>query len=248
MSVKNNDITFMICGPLHETSISALSYYKEKFNNVIYSTWKPQSNQEELLLTLVKGHLDNKNIIISEYMDVDNYDNTQNIYYQVWSWNQACLNNNTSYCIKSRSNCKYENIDPYIETCLSHPNKIVCISAFFRPCTGGHYFNSPSDFMIGMKTTEALNLTSQLINNLQKCIRLKTSAERKICEALYQIRHINININDFSNPQKTKSLMKENYIIVDVNKLQPTLRWHGRHVTTVFNHLHDISITDINNV
>lgn len=162
----NNNITLLICGPLHPCGIENISYYLSTSVKVIYSTWKPSNQSEETLLSTVRSLLPPENIVISDYMDISTMnistiDNSRNIYYQAWTWAQAVKICKTEYCVKMRSNCKYDNINPLIQAIHNHTDKVICVSAFFRPCIDHSYIYiyCPSDFVISMKTKDALGVT-----------------------------------------------------------------------------------------
>jgi hypothetical protein len=80
-----SDITLLICGPLHSCGMENIPYYISKSLKVIYSTWRPKNQTEQILLEKLLKLLPKDNIIISDYMDVSNFDNCQNIYYQAWT-------------------------------------------------------------------------------------------------------------------------------------------------------------------
>jgi hypothetical protein len=151
-------------------------------------------------------------------MDTTKFDNIQNVYYQAWSWHHASMICNTFYCIKIRSDCKFNNIDPLIEAIKNNPGKIISVSPFFRPCK---YYYCPSDFVIGTLTNEACIVTQILLKSLQSEILSTTPAERKICFSILSYR----NLVPSWDPITSKEQMKNNYYIVDVNKLQPTMYW-----------------------
>ena len=235
-----DDITFMICGPLHACGIENIPYYLSKSINIIYSTWTANTQEEELLLDQVKNLLSEENIIISEYMDVSTFDNTQNVYYQAWSWNQAVNICKTKFCVKMRSDLKFEDIDPLIDAINEHSDKIIAISAFFRPCK---VYYCPSDFVIGTLTEDAQEITITLLESLRKQVLHTIPAERKICFSILDQRKLVPTWDE----EECKKQMRKLYYIVDVNKLKPTLHWHKIGPFKCFIVGHHDCIDDINN-
>lgn len=145
----------------------------------------------------------------------------------------------TTFCIKIRSNCKLDNIDPLIEGMKNNPGRITYISAFFRP----FFYYSPSDFVMGTHIVEVKAICETLLKQLQlgKPERY-SSPERKICFTILSGR----NLVPIQNITDSQIQMENIFYIVNVNDLAPTLYWHGHDAVTYFDHDHDISITSIN--
>ena len=238
------DITIMICGPLHPLGIEAIPYYLSHVPQVIYSTWKPNNEVESDLLARVRSMLPDENIIVADAVDASEFDNIQSVYYQACTWSQGANLCKTKYCIKTRTSCKYENMDPMIDAIILNPDKIVCSSIFFRPCCSTYYVYCPSDHIISMKTEEARAVTKILLESL-RITKQMVPAERKICFATFSYRGIIPNMNDLV---LAREQMRATYIVVDVNTLKPMMYWHNTGPHPVFHHSHDISITDISQV
>lgn len=239
MSLTYHDITLMICGRLHQNGIENIPYYLSLGLNVIYSTWEPSNNEEIELLSKLHDLLPRDNITISHYKDVpSNYDTTQNVNYQAWSWHQGAIKCTTSYCIKMRSDLKFDYIIPLIDAFIMNPNKVLSVSAFFR---NNKYYYCAGDFVIGLKTEEAIKVTLKLFDTLSHGIQPTTPAERKICLTILSCR----NIIPSSNVKISKQQIINNYHIVDVNTLTPTLYWHKKGPYMNFSHIHNHSISKI---
>lgn len=88
-AITSQDITIMLCGPLHYLGLEAIPYYLSKSLHVVYSTWKPKNETQQAILEKVKDLLSEDNIVVSEDVDVSNVYNSQNIYYQACTWNQG---------------------------------------------------------------------------------------------------------------------------------------------------------------
>lgn len=246
MSLSPKDITLLICGRLHMAAIENISYYLSKDLNVIYSTWKPQNDKEKEILDKLTTVLPDNNIIVSEYMDVSTFDNIHNVYYQAWTWAEAARICTTSHCIKMRTDLKFDNIDPLINTLIENPNKITCISAFFRPSYV--YMYCASDFVIGCTSIDARGITKRLLTFLRYNLFTRNGhipPERKICTATLLQKGLDMNS---LIPENVRKHMMDNYVIVDVNTLKPTMHWHGVGPFTYFTHHTDISITSIADV
>lgn len=241
----------MICGPLHVNSVDMIPYYLTKFQSVVYSTWTPFTNVENEILSKVRKYLPEDKIVISSYSSLPKkFYNYQNIYLQVWTWRQACKLVNTKFCVKTRTNCLYKNFDPLLAKINEYPNKIVCISAFFRKVTFNEY--SPSDYIIYMKTSEAMEATRYTLEILEPgdSNYLHCTAERKICYGQMRARGVikcPSEIFANNNIEICRRIMMENYEIVDVNLLEPTIMVHNMS-RTYFDHVPDNSIWDIQNV
>lgn len=237
--MENSDITLLICGPLHENSVNkdSILYYKSLDIKILYSTWEPQNENDKKMLRELNSMLDESEIIISKYHDIINFDNSQNIYYQAYTWLQAVLNCKTKYVIKSRTNCKYDNLIPIIDKFKMYPEHITCSSIFFRRISANVY--SPSDYIVCSSTDETIKAINILIYNCKNKINLSikdstTHAESKICFSFLQTRGYNVSLHD--NIDKIHDIMKSVYKIVDINSLKFTVSMHGIISNTYFYH------------
>lgn len=240
--MQSEDITIMICGNLHPIGLEAIPYYLSKSLRVVYSTWKPLNTDEELILTRVRSMLPDDDIIVSDYANVPGADNRQNIYYQMYTWNQAAKRCQTSYCIKMRTSCRYENMDPFLEKFKQHPDKIICISMFFRPCDRWSY--CPGDHVMAMRKDEACKLTEFTMDKLTKFGHvIGWNPEEKIGADILHLRGYVINKWDV---ELAKRQMKEVFEVVDINLLSPTYFCMGSGPYTKSDN--NICITDISQV
>lgn len=243
------NITLMVCGPIHVHSVDILEYYKTKFTDVLYSTWEPNNERERELLVKIKTHLTDDKIFLAKYKDLpEKYHNVQNVYYQAYTWNNGCKMVKTDYCVKIRTNCTYRNVEPIISKIVDHPNKIVCSSIFFRPV--GFIKYAPSDHIISMKTSEAIKTTELLLDLLVSDISDKLDkipAEVKICFCQLSTRYVIDNPKLIINPcdiNLSRKHLQENYEIVNINHLEPTISTHNI-VRNHFDHGSGVSVTDV---
>jgi hypothetical protein len=118
-----------------------------------------------------------------------------------------------------RSDCKFDNIDALIIAAINNSEKIICITPFFRPCS---YYYCSSDFVIGTSTNEAKIVTKKLLESLQSQILPTNPAERKICFIMLSVRGLILSTDKLI----ATSQIHNNYYVVDVNDLKPTLYWH----------------------
>jgi hypothetical protein len=231
--MENSDISILICGPLHKCGLEAIPYYLSTSVKVVYSTWKPSNDDEILLLDKITRMLPSENIVISDYADLPSFqDNKQNIYYQMCTWDKAVEICTTPYCVKIRSNCAYNNIDKLFKSMKDNPDKIISASCFFRPVYMYPYH--PSDFILGMKTIEAKNITINLLKQLEERANGDTP-EQKICLTILNYR----NIAGSGIPDIVKQHMRDIFTIVNVNDLSPILYWVNDGPYTYFDHTLD---------
>ena len=117
----------------------------------------------------------------------------------------------TSYCIKIRTDCKYENIDPLIQAMKDNIGKIVSINTFFRPVSNAKYH--PSDYMLAMSTDEAMRVTNILLDSLTRLFTMYP--EQRIGCSIMEARGYKLS---FDNNDIVLGQMREVFTVVDVNK------------------------------
>jgi ribosomal protein S24E len=245
-----NDLTILISGPLHATGIESIDYYLTLNKvKVVFSTWEPVGDQQKSLLVLLLKKLPHENIVISKYFTPTG-DNKQNVYFHAYAVKQGLSLIHTKYTVKIRSDCKFDNIKPLLERVLHTKQKIVCVSCFFRPCKNTYYAYCSSDFVFGTDTTNLRAIFNLLIVQLETCDRWlyhNMPAERKICKAI--LLHFDKDLDfDVDNLKQASEHMKAVFDIVDVNSLNPTLNYHGSANIKHFNHNHDLSITNVDQI
>ncbi len=137
--------SIIIQGPLNEISLSNLKYYNS-IGKVIISYW--DTDDESILnkydiknVELIKNHLPKDSI---------RYFNYDNIYYQIYTTYKALRIIQTKFTIKTRSDNKFTNLYPLINSVYNNNDKISCSNLHFKP-TGYLPFHT-SDNILGGKT------------------------------------------------------------------------------------------------
>lgn len=154
------------------------------------------------------------------------------------------------YCIKTRTKSSYGNFDPFIEKIMSHPNKIICSSTFFRPVC--YMLYHPSDHIISMKTIDVIRTTELLLDFLisDRAFEQYNYPEQRICWCQLAARkeeEFNV-LFESKNQSKSRELMLKAYEIVNVNEMKPIIisinnrvvdhfdghhPWHGQNITNI---------------
>ena len=104
------DISVIIQGPLDNQTYEAIdSYTDQGFDEIIVSTW------EDSNLTYLEKTKNDYKLIVSEYnLDNHNYNNEGYRYFQSVTINEACKKATNKYCLKTRTDELYPNLDRMI--------------------------------------------------------------------------------------------------------------------------------------
>lgn len=124
----NPDITFLIKGPIRDSSLKAINHYNSKLkSNIVLSTWNCREIER------IKKLHENIKVISPKLPDKRGYyNNGKNPYYNILSGVNGLSQIETEYVVCLRSDEIYETIDPIIEKMLSNDNKIITTNTFFR--------------------------------------------------------------------------------------------------------------------
>jgi hypothetical protein len=139
------DFSIIIQGPLNDISLSNLEYYKI-IGNVIISYW--DSDDESLLNKYDLSEV----VLVKNYYKKEfiRFFNNQNVYFQVYTTFNGLKKVNTKYVIKTRSDNKFEDLEPFIKLIYDNPDKFNCSNLHFRPI--GYLPFHVSDILIGGET------------------------------------------------------------------------------------------------
>ncbi|MES2677050.1 MAG: WavE lipopolysaccharide synthesis family protein [Pseudomonadota bacterium] len=117
------DVALLVQGPFNLECLKSINSSKFQFKQIVYSTWESQSIDYEKL----KGF----EIVTQELPDVNNIDNTANIYYQICSTLAGLKLVKTKYVMKHRADESYNKLHLVIEKFA--PEKLLCANIYFRP-------------------------------------------------------------------------------------------------------------------
>jgi hypothetical protein len=167
--MKHKDTTIVIQGPVINTTIFALAHYSE-LANIVFS-FECNNDYPSFL-----KHYESEEIKIKTYShrEIENYMNDNRICYKNYSHNfirQSYSSKlgtelvNTKYCIKTRSDEFYENIEYFIDQIKSDEESVFTSNIFYRKFEFMPYH--PSDHIIGSTTTNMVNGYKVLWNLIQ---------------------------------------------------------------------------------
>ena len=173
------DISVIIQGPLDNQTYEAIdSYTDQGFDEIIVSTW------EDSNLTYLEKTKNDYKLIVSEYnLDNHNYNNEGYRYFQSVTINEACKKATNKYCLKTRTDELYPNLDRMISNLNDYPERIHTTNNGFwtfeskkiPACFSSHLYIAP--------TQQLLEASKNAIDN---CMGANFSHLNFICtEQLY---------------------------------------------------------------
>jgi hypothetical protein len=232
-----NDITFLIQGKLNTTSISSVENYLKYTDNIVFSFYEEDDIfLQEILDYVINKYKKNIKVVKNKTPEEKPY-NSQNIFLQGFTTLKGLENVDTKFCIKLRSDEKYENFDTFIKTLYENPQKYNTINLFFRK--DKYYKFHPSDHMIGCDTQLMKNTFNNLMSDTIKKEQLP--AEVKIFLAFLKSKNI--------NPDEKKSAMitRENCTITNLSKFNNfIIKYNGANSRDPNNYSNSITLTEKN--
>jgi len=223
--MKHKDVTIVIQGPVTNSTIISLSSYLE-IANVVLAFDCDDENPD----FLKQFECDDLKIKTYKSSEIEIYFNNNLICYKPYSSNfirqsyssrLGVLNTKTKFCIKTRSDEHYENIEYFINKVKENENVIFTNNVYYRKFDFMPFH--PSDHLIGSTTENMENGYNKLWHMIEnKTINLNNNSsldfkcvcpEQYLClafmHALQERYAIEINENNF----------KKYFNKVDVNKL-----------------------------
>lgn len=226
-----SDITILIQGPLHETSVSNIEIYK-RYGDVIYITWADGCTVDNL--DLINTIHSNCIKFVSLPKDILNNSihNKQNIFYQAYSTYYGCVLSATKNIIKVRSDEKYTNLDALITKINNQPNKIISSNIFFRKYSffpyhisdhiiAGDTINITNLFLNVVKSCCNINyLSNTLKNNIINIPRInRLAAEQIITLNTFNFFYNNSHRVSYTDKNFCIEYMRKNFDIIDIRNL-----------------------------
>jgi hypothetical protein len=144
-------IAFVLQGPLTFNTLLTLYKYRDQHEITVVA---PAQDSTKGIAEEIIRMTDEKKYHISFFSYdkkiLNKQDNKQNRFYQFYSTELGILNVSKDYVIKIRNDEFYSNLDPFFDTILRNPRKIVTNDVFFRR---HNYFPfHPSDHLVGGRT------------------------------------------------------------------------------------------------
>jgi hypothetical protein len=146
--MKHDDVSIIIQGPISEITLFALSNYS-KYAEVILS-FSFSSTETNLFKNFFGSKFKIVTYKESEILQAKKNLNNGNEAYQFYSTKIAAEASNKKFCIKTRSDEYYENIDYFINYLKNNENLVVTNNVFFRRFEYWRFH--PSDHIFASKT------------------------------------------------------------------------------------------------
>lgn len=223
-SLISTDCTILIRGKITNYNLQKylLNYYD---NKIIISTWINEFwvNSFNLHFLNEKKH----SLILNMTHEEDAFNYCQNLYYQVKTVYNALNSINSKYLIVLRADEYYSNLKYIYEEIKNNIKYIYCSPIFFRPRSYIKYHFS--DHIIA-GTTENIKLMFEKSykNFSKKEINLDYCPEVYLTKNyLYYKYHKNQKIFD-EEKISCKNLIKNNFRILDLNKMKPYTVVHNQ--------------------
>jgi len=228
------NISVLIQGPLNKTSLECVKYYST-IGPVVICYW----NTDDASL-LDEYDLDSC-ILVRCPIPLSSLPYTNDTFmYQICSIVYGLRNIGSLYVIRTRSDERYENLQPLIEKFNEDKSKIVCGNIFFKKWKvkkrhiGDHLFLGKTDVLL-----EAYkNMCRFAITYCQNSGDPEQIAARAIMEVLLfkELKEEGVRFN-------SKELFKSIFDVVDINTLAPFIaRWVHGDITYVNNFPYDRNI------
>lgn len=127
---NTNSTSLLIAGPFSLNGLIMVEKYLSKFHSIVISTYLNRDCQYIKELKEKYSNLSNIKIIENTLPKINNYHNSQNIYYQCFSVIKGLECINTQFVIKLRSDEYYTNLDTILKTLPT--DKISTNNVFVR--------------------------------------------------------------------------------------------------------------------
>ena len=165
------EITVVIQGPIDERTYEAVDAY-QGFGEVIVSTW---DNEDISLLNKSSGVY---KLVQSSYDDgwKENYNNHGYRYFQSTTVNAGVKAAKTKYCMKTRSDELFPNLERMISNLEFYPNRLHTTNiGFWRPdsrmkmeaCFSTHVYIAPTEQLVEASTNALAHCKRQSYTNIE---------------------------------------------------------------------------------
>lgn len=223
-----DDITVLIQGPLNETSLSHIGEYS-KYGKIVISSW----SNTKALLQEYSSEINEKEVSVvmkpepnrDETVGVQK---TSTFYFAIASIYYGVSAVDTKYVIKTRSDEKYSNLECVINKFFERQPLIVCGNIFARSDIdlhfGDHFYFCRTDVL--KAAVKNLKDMYDGVKSLEDWAiqRRGNAAEQILATALIKAY---AEIEEKAIPDLPK-FYNENFVVVDINSLQPfTARWQA---------------------
>ena len=220
-----SDFTILIQGPINKTSIEGISDY-EKYGEVVLTTW--EAPEQEPLFESIPDHIRTSAFPLPSMAHTKGVLLESTFYYAVSSMYNGLNLVDTEYVIKTRSDERYLNLQPFIGAILKDPHKFVCGNIFFHPGTlhiGDHLFATRTDTLKRAIST-LKNMYDTGTNEHDWAIQGPNEAERVLAHAWLNARGV---------PREEWAYLhtfENNFDVIDINETDKfTARYEHGHLT-----------------
>ena len=219
-------IAFVLQGPLTFNTLLTLYKYRDLHEITVVA---PLEDNTRGIAEEIIRMTDEKKYHIS-FFSYDNkvlkkQDNNQNRFYQFYSTELGIRNVSKDYVVKIRNDEFYSNLEPFFETILRNPQKIVTSDVFFR--RHDYFPFHPSDHLVGGRTeimqkafsfarevTEDVEvLTKHPVLEFTKIPIEKITAEQIMCLSIISTIYTKYSLID------PIEIMKGTFVIVQTERL-----------------------------
>jgi len=231
--------TVLIQGPLNPESQGAIENYK-KYGDVVISSWDDSKlpSIPEGLLYISKPVPDRKSGV--------GFDRSSTWYWALHSQKNGFDVIESEYTIKVRSDERCLNLNPFVDTLLENPDKLVCGNIFAKKWDATPYHIG--DHIYAVKTDKMRRALSWLADMYAERRPLEGWAVQGPNTAEQVLAHSFIHANRVGEVDLSKKeTMLENFHVVDINRTEKFLaHWrcaggpNGQHWEDVFDNPHGV--------
>tara|TARA_R110000824_G_scaffold359891_4_gene547535 strand:+ start:2042 stop:2821 length:780 start_codon:yes stop_codon:yes gene_type:complete len=237
----SSDFTILIQGPLNEVSLSNVENYK-KFGNVVISHWE-QDDEELKEIAKETGAT-----IVENWMPARSgkvgVDKESTFYWAVKSTHEGLKLCKSKYTIKTRSDEKFENLQPLIDLFLSDDSKFVCGNIFVLKISRDAEQQKPlhlGDHIFVSKTQELLSAYTSMTDMYDGKKDLMGWADQTTWSAeqvlglsilIERVADRNIDFSNLGGPDGWRELFTQNFEVIDIRDLKDyVVQWqHGNRI------------------
>lgn len=207
-----DDVSLLIQGPANDPNkldfIPYVEYYKTLFSEIILSTYK-----EHMTDSLREFCQVNNIILVEETINLGNVENKYNIAYQTYTTLNGLKQVSNKYCLKTRTDEGYSNLNKLVDLFLEDDEKWVCGSTVMGPKIY-HVFHAADHLFIG-----------------------KTEKLKKCFEYTYENLFLGIMERNVVGEPAAEVTFTKNFIIISGDT--PDLERHDELMLKYFNFVND---------
>lgn len=143
------DLTIFLQGPLHQTGIDNCHEYL-KYGDVKVVCYENDNNKH--LLKKLPSEI--TVVEIPPPLNTDNFFNFNNTYIQTYGIYQSLLNVDTEFCIRTRCDESFPNMDIFVNNMNNHKEKIHVTNLYsfkddeHKFCMGNHIFGGRTSYLL----------------------------------------------------------------------------------------------------